>query len=65
MSDKKNISSDLKNSEKLSCILHQDNLLWGRLQTIGVIQIGALSATYGLRTTEWLSLAGLGLGVEL
>lgn len=69
MVDKNNTSSHqmdhLGNAEKLSFIMHQDNLMWSRLQTIAVIQIGALSAAYGLRKTEWLSLAILGFGLVL
>ena len=52
-------------SELFSFFLHQDNLMWNRLQTLGVVQIGALSSAYGLRTTRWLSLCTLVLGFFL
>ena len=60
-----NSSSKLPDNDTMSFILHQDNLMWNRLQTIGVIQIGALSAAYGVRNVTWLSLCILALGIIL
>ena len=39
--------------------------MWNRLQTIGVVQIGALSSAYALRPERWLSLSILFLGVVM
>jgi hypothetical protein len=39
--------------------------MWNRLQTIGVIQIGALGSACGLTSTRWLSLSILVLGILL
>ncbi|KPK95563.1 hypothetical protein AMJ80_04855 [bacterium SM23_31] len=52
-------------SEILSFVLHQDNLMWNRLQTMGVVQIGALGAAYGLRPICWLSISVLVLAFVL
>ena len=55
----------LSQSELLLFFLHQDNLMWSRLQTMGVVQIGAISSAYALRSTRWLSLSILFLGTVL
>ncbi len=58
-------SKSLSKSELLLFFLHQDNLMWSRLQTMGVIQIGAISSAYALRSTRWLSLSILFFGIVL
>lgn len=58
-------SKSLSPSNLFSYFLHQDNLMWNRLQTIGVIQIGALGSAYGLASTQWLSLSILVLATIL
>ena len=49
----------------MAFFLHQDNLMWNRLQTMGVIQIGTLSAAYGLKSNRVFSACILALGVIL
>ena len=49
----------------MAFFLHQDNLMWNRLQTMGVIQIGTLSAAYGLKSNQVFSICILALGVLL
>jgi len=51
--------------ELFSFFIHQDDLMWNRLQTIGVIQIGALGSAFGLASTRWFSLSILVLGILL
>jgi hypothetical protein len=63
--ENKGTRNSLSSSEMLSFFLHQDNLMWNRLQTIGVIQIAILSSAYGLRSVKWLSLSILLLGIVL
>lgn len=59
-------NEDLYWNYNFSLFLHQDNLLWNRLQTIGVIQIGTLSAAYTLRSSSrCLSLCVLSFGILL
>jgi len=55
----------LSKSELVSFFLHQDNLMWNRLQTMGVVQIAALGSAYGLRSTRWLSVSILVLAIVL
>lgn len=60
------ISTELRSSSDLfSFYLHQDNLMWNRLQTMGVVQISALGSAYGVRSTSLLSLCILVLGFIL
>jgi len=33
--------------------LHQDNLMWGRVQVLALVQAGAFGAAYTLRRLEW------------
>jgi hypothetical protein len=49
----------------LSYFLHQDNLMWNRLQTIGVIQIAVWSSAYAVRSNVWFSICILGFGLAL
>jgi hypothetical protein len=51
--------------EILSYFLHQNNLMWNRLQTVGVIQIGILGAGYKLRTIPPLAYITLCFGAIL
>ena len=44
---------------------HQDNLLWNRLQTIGVIQIAGLGAAYGLKSNRLVSMLLILFGLML
>lgn len=53
------------NSEKTSYFLHQDNLYWNRLQTLGVIQIAVLSGAYALKNDKIFAGLILILGVVL
>ena len=39
----------------LSCILHQDGLMWSRIQTMQVVQLAGLAAAYAVHTKPWLS----------
>lgn len=34
---------------------HQDNLLWGRIQTLVAIQAASIAASYAMRETRWLA----------
>ena len=60
-----NQSNKLSPSDVLSYCIHQDSLMWSRLQTIGVVQVGALSAAYALQCEKWLSLSIILLGIML
>jgi hypothetical protein len=44
-------------NEALSFILHQDNLMWSRLQTMQAVQLAGLAAAYALRCQASLSVA--------
>jgi hypothetical protein len=50
-------------SEIVSYAIHQDNLMWSRLQTLGIVQVAALSGAYALRADTGLALSVLALGV--
>ena len=49
----------------MSFILHQDNLMWSRIQTMAVIQVAAVGAAYALRPTPSLSIGVLILALVL
>jgi hypothetical protein len=51
--------------QKVAIYLHQDNLMWNLLQTIGIVQIASLSAAYAARPKVWLSIIILTLGFFL
>jgi len=52
-------------SAKMSFFLHQDNLFWSRLQTLGIIQISVLGSSFGLKSCKIISLLILILGIIL
>jgi len=49
----------------LSYYLHQDSLQWGRLQTLGITQLGVLGAAYAIRGHKPVSLGLIALGAIL
>ena len=56
---------EFKQSSLMSFFLHQDNLMWSRLQTIGVIQISVLSSSYALKSNCLISFFILLFGIIL
>jgi len=57
--------SRLSPDNMMSFILHQDNLMWSRIQTIAFVQLAALSAAYSVRSQRWLATSLIGLGLFL
>ena len=51
--------NDLRQSDALAFILHQDKLMWGRVQTIALVQLAGLGAAYAVRDVRWLSVSAL------
>ena len=49
-----NSQGQMSVGDQVSLYLHQDNLMWNRLQTIGVIQIAGLGAAYSLGSQKTL-----------
>lgn len=57
--------NEITSSSIVSLIIHQDSLLWSRLQTMGVIQIGTISAAFGAKLNVPFSICILVFGLIL
>ena len=56
---------ELSQDQALSFVLHQDNLMWSRIQTMQAVQLAGLGGCYALRDTVWLAISILFLGAML
>ena len=61
----KNKKYKISGNEMMAFFLHQDNIMWNQLQTIGVIQIASLGAAYSLKETFIFSILIIILGAIL
>jgi len=52
-------------SDLMNFFLYQDKLMWSRLQTIGVIEIATLSASYSLKNNGIISVSIIAFGTML
>ena len=45
--------SDITNKALVDLWMHQNRLMWDRLNTLGILQIAMLGAAYGLSAEQW------------
>jgi len=58
-------NDDMTLDGALSFILHQDNMMWSRIQTMEAVQLAGLAAAYAVRCQPALSIAIVSLAAVL